>query len=97
MTTKKVAVKTIPSTITMEDVMALLLQQQQQAVAPAKATKSAKAEVVKGSKVPPKWYEGKSGKSLSIDGQDDYVLATLESGEKIRLVRKFKGIVAYKA
>jgi hypothetical protein len=62
-----------------------------------KQVTAAKAETPKGRKVQPDWYDGKNGKSLSIDGQDDYVVATLETGEKIRLTRKFKSIVAYKA
>lgn len=100
-TTKKTPVQSAqPDMATMiAQAVAAALAGQVQSKPAGKQTVAAKAEAVKpkGHKVAPDWYEGKNGKSLSIDGQDDYVLATLETGEKIRLVRKFKSIVAYKA
>ena len=99
-TAKKTATKSAQPTMAEMIAAAVAEALAGQATKPAgKQTTAAKAEVVKpkGHKVAPDWYEGKNGKSLSIDGQDDYVMATLETGEKIRLTRKFKSIVAYKA
>lgn len=100
MTVKKTVVKAAQPTMAemIAKAVAVAMAGQAHSAPAAKQATSAKSEPVKkGHKVAPDWYEGKNGKSLSIDGQDDYVLATLETGEKIRLVRKFKSIVAYKA
>jgi hypothetical protein len=100
MAVKKTVAKTAVAAAqpTMSELMAMVQAlTANQVKSTGKQATAAKAETPKGRKVQPDWYEGKNGKSLSIDGQDDYVVATLESGEKIRLTRKFKSIVAYKA